>query len=82
MNGGIWAILGAVFGAGGAWATMRAQIAKARSDVNGIGINLRRLDRRIERRNKQLIAALIDRAQSLEEAKKFAAVLREDSWEE
>lgn len=76
----VWGLLGAVFGAGVAYATMRLKIAKAQADVNNIGGIARSNDRKQERRWKHMIATQIETAGTLEEARQFAKLLREDAW--
>jgi hypothetical protein len=78
--GFVWAFLGAVFGAGAAWATVKAKIAKAQTDVNNIGAIARANDRKQERRWKHMIATQIDTSPTLKEAKEHAKLLREDAW--
>lgn len=80
MIGFLWAFLGAVFGAGAAWATMGAKVQKAQTDVHNIGGIIRANDRKAERRWKHQIATAIETSSSLEEAKQHAKLLREDAW--
>jgi hypothetical protein len=76
----VWGLLGAVFGAGVASATWRLKIAKAQADVNNIGAIARANDRKQERRWKHMIATQIETSFTLETAKQFAKLLREDAW--
>lgn len=78
--GFVWGLLGAVFGAGVAWATMGNRVQKAQSDVNNIGGITRANDRKAERRWKHMIATQIETSATLEEAKQHAKLLREDAW--
>ena len=91
MIGFLWAFLGAVFGAGGAYATMRLEQAKEREerqredaairkDLNGIGFKVRQDEGRAERRWKHMIATQIETSADLDEAKLHAKLLREDAW--
>jgi hypothetical protein len=80
MIGFVWAFLGAVFGAGVAYNSMKTKIAKAQSDVNNIGGIARTNERRAERRWKHQIATAIETSASLDEAKIHAKLLREDAW--
>lgn len=76
----VWALMGAAFGAGVTYATLRQQISKVRSDVNGIGKKVSAIDSRSERRWKHSVATQIETSSSLEEAKHHARLLREDAW--
>jgi len=87
----VWAFLGAVFGAGAAYATMRADAAKEREnreredlairkDLNGLGAKIRQDEGRAERRWKHMIATQIETSADLKEAKSHAKLLREDAW--
>lgn len=91
MIGFLWAFIGAVFGAGGAYATMRADAAKEREnreredfqirkDLNGLGAKMRQDEGRAERRWKHMIATQIETSLTLREAKIHAKLLREDAW--
>lgn len=82
---------GAVFGAGVAYATLRLQLVRerddrqredsaTRKDMNGLGGKLRQDEGRAERRWKHLIAAHIEASTTLEEAKKYAELLRQDAY--
>ena len=53
---------------------------QSRKDVNGIGIKARTIETKMERRNKQLIASLIEGAPDLATAKHYAKLLTDDSW--
>jgi hypothetical protein len=75
-----WAFVGAVFGAGAAYATMRLKIQKAQTDVNGLGSKVRQDEGRAERRWKHMIATQIETSATLDEAKLHAKLLREDAW--
>jgi hypothetical protein len=57
------------------------QLSGIRNDVNNIGAIVRRNDTKHERRNKQVLSALLD-AHSKEpgSVKRFSSVLRDDSW--
>lgn len=74
------ALGGAVFGAGVIYATMRNSIVKAQTDVNRIGGIVRENERKAERRWKHLLAAQIEHAATLEEAKGYAELLRQDAY--
>jgi hypothetical protein len=87
----VWGVLGAVFGAGVAYATVRADISKGREaqerenalfrkDLNGLGSKIRQDEGRAERRWKHMIATQIETSANLAEAKKHATLLREDAW--
>lgn len=80
MIGFLWAFIGAVFGAGGAWATMKGKVEKAQSDVNNIGGIARANAQKQERRWKHMIAAQIETAATLDEAREYAKLLKEDAW--
>ena len=82
-SGGIevaWAIGGAIFGAGAAYATLKAQISKAQIDINRVGGIGRESERKAERRWKHMIATQIETSSSLDEARQHAKLLREDAW--
>ena len=72
----IFYFVGLVFSAGVTWAVLK----QARKDVNGIGIAMRAEKGRGERRFKHQIAALIEASATLEEAKKYAELLRQDAY--
>jgi hypothetical protein len=80
LAGFAWAMVGAIFGAGSTYATLKMQIAKTRSDLNGLGAKMRQIEGRAERRWKHSIATAIETAPSLEIAQKHATLLREDAW--
>jgi hypothetical protein len=91
MIGFVWAVLGAVFGAGAAYARMRADAIKEREnrerddmairkDLNGLGAKIRQDEGRAERRWKHMIATQIETSANLREAKLHAKLLREDAW--
>ncbi len=80
MIGFLWAFLGAVFGAGGAWVSVKLKIVKAQTDVNNIGGIVRANERRAERRWKHQIATAIETSATLQEAQIHAKLLREDAW--
>ena len=70
------AIAVVIFGAGGAWVGVKAQIEKIRGDVNGLGAKIREQDNRAERRWRHYIATQIETAGTLEEARQYAELLR------
>jgi hypothetical protein len=91
MIGFLWAVIGAVFGAGVAYATMRNDAAKEREnreredlqirkDLNGLGMKMRQDESRAERRWKHMIATQIETSATMGEAKIHAKLLREDAW--
>lgn len=91
MIGILWAFLGAVFGAGVSYATIRADIVKEREnreregasirkDLNGIGAKLRYDEGKAERRWKHQIATAVETSATLAEARIHAKLLREDAW--
>ena len=80
MIGLVWGFIGAVFGAGGAMMAQRLKIQKAQADVNNIGGIVRANDRKNERRWLHMIATQIETATTLDEAKHYATLLREDAW--
>jgi hypothetical protein len=78
--GFLWALLGAVFGAGVAWGAAKQKMAKQAADLNGIGRRMREDEGRAERRWKHMIATQIETSTTLDEAKEHAKLLREDAW--
>ena len=76
----IWGFVGAIFGAGGVYVSMKMKIAKAQTDVNGLGAKVRAVESRAERRWKHMIATQIETSIDLDEAKLHAKLLREDAW--
>lgn len=75
-----WAAIGAVFGAGVVYATMRLKIQKAQSDVNNVAGVGRENERKAERRWKHMIANEIEELEPKEKAGRVARLLREDAW--
>jgi hypothetical protein len=76
------------FGIGKIWmmavevTTTRAELAKTKQDINNLGAAVRKNDTKQERRNKQILSALIDtHAENPGEVKRFADLLRDDSWD-
>jgi hypothetical protein len=62
--------------------TIREQLAKAKQDTNNLGILVRKNDTKQERRNKQILSALIDtHAENPNDVKRLASLLRDDSWD-
>jgi hypothetical protein len=76
----VWGFVGAIFGAGGVYVSMKMKIAKAQADVNGLGAKVRAVESRAERRWKHMIATQIETSTDLDEAKLHAKLLREDAW--
>ena len=74
------AVIGAIFGAGVAWATLRSRVTKNEADINGMGRKVRSDESRAERRWKHMIATAIETSTTLDEAKLYAHLLREDAW--
>jgi hypothetical protein len=63
-------------------AAFQAAIAKAKQDVNNLGINVRNNDRKANRRNQQMVAAQLDiHANDPEAVKRISTLLKDDSWE-
>jgi hypothetical protein len=62
--------------------TIREQLAKAKQDTNNLGILVRKNDTKQERRNKQILSALIDtHSETPSDVKRLASLLRDDSWD-
>jgi hypothetical protein len=78
--GFIWALLGAVFGAGIVYGTMQLKIKKAQTDVNNIGKIGKENDAKQERRWKHMIANQIEELEPKDKAIRIAKLLREDAW--
>jgi hypothetical protein len=53
---------------------------KAKEQADGIGRKCREIETRQERRWKHQIATAVETSSSLEEAKQYAKLLREDAW--
>lgn len=70
----------ALFGAGVVYATMLNRIAKAQADVNNVARIGRDNEHKAERRWKHMIVTQIETSSTLEEAKQYARLLREDAW--
>jgi hypothetical protein len=78
--GFVWAFVGAVFGAGVAWATMKADVKKAQTDVNRVADLGRANDGKAERRWKHMIANFIEELEPKDKSARIAKLLREDAW--
>jgi hypothetical protein len=87
----VWMLLSAIFGAGVAYATMSAKIAKAQTDANNIARIMRDNDAKQakvalenetkqERRWKHGIANQIEELEPKQKARLIANLLREDAW--
>jgi hypothetical protein len=63
-------------------AAFQAAIAKAKQDVNNLGVQIRNNDRKANRRNQQMVAAQLDiHAGDPEAVKRISTLLKDDSWE-
>ena len=80
MTSETWAILGAIFGAGGAWTAQRFKIAKAQTDVNRIGGIARENDKKAERRWKHQLADEIEDLEPKDRSKRIADRIRQDAY--
>ena len=62
--------------------TFQTSIAKAKQDVNNLGLNVRNNDRKANRRYQQLVAALLQtNADNAAIVERFSDLLKDDSWE-
>jgi hypothetical protein len=63
-------------------AAFQAAIAKAKQDVNNVGVNVRNNDRKANRRNQQMVAAQLDiHAENPKAIRRISTLLKDDSWE-
>ncbi len=75
-------LVGAIFGAGVAWTTMRLRITKAQTDVNNIGAIGRKNEARQERRWLFQIADSVEEAETVEQRARLAARIRHEAYRE
>lgn len=76
----LWMILGAVFGAGVVYTTVRLTIAKTQSDVSNVARIGRDHYLQQEQRWKHMIANDIEKLEPKADAHRVANLLREDAW--
>jgi len=62
--------------------TFQTAIAKAKQDVNNVGVQVRNNDRKANRRYQQGVAAQLHiHAENPEAVRRLSAQLKDDSWE-
>lgn len=73
--------VGIVFGAGGFYTSVLYKLAKNQADLTGIANMVRNTNKKVDRRWLHMLATSIDTAPTLEVARHYAKLLREDAWE-
>lgn len=79
MIGLVWAVLGVIFGAGGALATNRIKVRKNQTDITGVANKVRGESERSDRRWKLWIAGEVEQLEPKEKAQRIARWIRDDA---
>jgi len=73
----LWALAGAVFGAGVAYGTARGKFFRLEKDVNGLGACMRENFRRVDRQLKNFSLGLFIILDKREDRQRLADLMRE-----